>query len=871
MIDPKVSQQRRFGIQGGVSFDPKTANVPLYKAIETFLKGAQGLGGSGGTLANAPQLPAGFQQSHVFNNMSMRQQVQERLEKQLTEHLQALVGEQAAAQNLSIPAFLQNQGIRGISETKTGNLSAYKTDNFLKTSFNPIASSTERMAKASMKMTGAIPTISGGSNEHRRLSAYLRAPEARHIVSMAQQTAEEVSAGTYNKGPMEGLYASAGDRIDARSRQKTIQNLAGTFDLESRSPSALEEAKSMMLKQQAKKDLYISAKKELIASGELPDDNKDGKEKERKQSPAAAAAKGAIMVISKISAVLDTMKTMVGTMVSYLTKISMDMGRLISDSAEVGIDPNLADRMRRWGLANPTYSGGNETIAMDALKEFNSKYGDITRLDSNANFKSSAFNKYASNIGLTVDAALMQNPLQGMKEIYGSMASAYVDSGKSSHELQTQIRVLQEDFGSNFAKFYTGLIKSSEAQGWLNKGTARNIFDEATSPSRIDKLETTGVRLDSITGQHADAVGIEHNTKSVNAVLGDIAKLQNALFMMLLSNMDIIIQILLGISKGIMGLMVKLGVPGAKEGLETLTKTEKGMALSGYRGHLTNTEKYRADSEARITEYLKSKGLEGDELSSARNDIFNRLSSNQEMPEAYKDVLKGDRGYKIIAGNAIYNRGQQEADIMYQNIQKGNFVTSGDAFNLANKAGYDIKKKGERYGSRGTLNYGYVDSVTGTRLGKGTLTDIDMDVSGESSDTSPAAMNLDPFGLFQTEVKVPKGMRRRQSVDPDAQKASEEIMNGIPGWMKGKKKTEAKKPGVSYNPYSGVSDMLASNQFSSGASGAKALEDTTFRVINEVIVKDGKGNVIATNISTLSDREKLTSWQSTQSSLMAKG
>ena len=49
MIDPKVSQQRRFGIQGGVSFDPKTANVPLYKAIETFLKGAQGLGGSGGT------------------------------------------------------------------------------------------------------------------------------------------------------------------------------------------------------------------------------------------------------------------------------------------------------------------------------------------------------------------------------------------------------------------------------------------------------------------------------------------------------------------------------------------------------------------------------------------------------------------------------------------------------------------------------------------------------------------------------------------------------------------------------------------------------------------------------------------------------
>lgn len=860
MIDPKLSQQRRFGIQGGVSFDPKTANVPLYKSIETFLKGAQGLGGSGGALANAPKLDAGFQQSHVFNNMSMRQQVQDRLEKQLTEHLQSLVGEQAAAQNMSIPSFLQSQGIRGISETKTGNLSAYKTDNFLKTSFNPISSSTERMAKASMKMSGALPTVSGGSNEHRRLSAYLRAPEAKHIVNMVQQTADEVSSGTYNKGPMEGLYASAGDRIDARSRQKTVQNLAGTFDLESRSPGAIAEAESMLLKQQAKKDLYATAEQGLKDRGLLPAD-------EEKGGTGKGAASKAMVAISNASlTVMKDLKTMVLSMVSILKKISMDMGRLIMDSAEVGIDPNLADRMRRWGLANPTYSGGNENIAMDALKEFNSKYGDITRLDSNANFKSSAFNRYASNIGLTVDAALMQDPLQGMKKIYGSMASQYMGSKDKRGELQTQIRVLQEDFGSTFAQFYAGLINSGTEQGWLTKDNAKNIFNEATDPSRIDKMGTTGVMLDSLTGSHADAVGIEHNTKSVNAVLGDIAKLQNALYMMLLSNMDIIIQILLSISKGILGFMVKLGVPGAKEGLETLTKTEKGMALSGYREHLTNTEKYRADAEGRITDYLKGKRLKGEELASARSDIFNRLSANQEMPEEYKDVLKGDRGYKIIAGNAIYNKGQQLANDMYNNIQKGNFVTSGDVFNLANKSGYDIKRKGERYGSTGTLRYNYVEGVEGRKLGKGISDEIDLDVSGENAlnVTGGYKEHVD-LGFIKSFEKIEDTKVRSNR---EAQKATDDIMNSMPGWMKPKKKE--KKPGVSYNPYSGVSDMLASSQLPSG-EGSGAMGDATFRVINEVIVKDSKGNIIATNVSTLSDREKLTSWQSTRTGLMADG
>ena len=195
MIRPIQKKKDVYGIQGKVAFDPTKPDVdiPLYKEIEKFIQGAMGLGGSGGVLANKIKTGKSYQASHVFNTPGEREEVTERLNTQLTEFLRNKIGSLVDAQGLSISGFLQSKGIHGIRQEGTGEdakYSAYKRDDFLHTSQNPVTGSTEKLVKAYMKGAGAVFQISGGTNENRRLEAYLRKDDAAWVNKQIKDTAK---------------------------------------------------------------------------------------------------------------------------------------------------------------------------------------------------------------------------------------------------------------------------------------------------------------------------------------------------------------------------------------------------------------------------------------------------------------------------------------------------------------------------------------------------------------------------------------------------------------------------------------------------------------------------------------------------------
>jgi len=264
----------RPGVQGSVSFDPTlpNANVPLFTEIKKIISGDLGIGGAGGELASKLQTGKSFQASHVFQNAEERDKVTERLNSQLTEFLQARMGAEAEKQGKSIPDYLKDQGIHGISQIGAGKeakLSAYKQDDFVKAALNPVTSSNERLAKAYLKKIGAQTETFGGSNEERKLSFYGRPEEVDFVNKKTKETTKKLNAGLGNLGDMEGIYASKSQREEIKAKQKTSKNeRAAKLMKGSESPIA-EEVRSDILRQEQRKKIYAQEYAGMVERGEI--------------------------------------------------------------------------------------------------------------------------------------------------------------------------------------------------------------------------------------------------------------------------------------------------------------------------------------------------------------------------------------------------------------------------------------------------------------------------------------------------------------------------------------------------------------------------------------------------------------------------
>lgn len=541
MIRPNMKKLDRYGVQGRLSFDPtlSSANPIVYNEIKKFIMSERGLAGSGGDPANKFQTGKGFQASHVFNSPEDRDAVTGRLNQQFTQFLRDTYGGQAAERNMSIPAFLQTQGIHGIQQFGSGkdaSFSAYHPDDFKQVSFNPLTGSTEKMIKAYAKMKGAMPQISGGTNEKRRMSLYARPEDEKYISSMLNTSKKKLATGTYSKGDLEAIYGTSSQKAEIKSLQTITKNNNAINLLDDEDSPVASEMRSKILKQQKEKELYNKTYQGMVDKGEITDDRKRDK-----TSPAVAAAKGFMGVLSSIKTVLLNIRSFAATMAGLLKDMAVSLGKLVMDAASTGIDPQLAKRMQMWGQQNIGFTQGNENLALDATKAFNTQFGNIVRLGKNADFGEAGFLGKASTIlRPLIESALKKSPEQGMNDIFGGLAQQYVSAKDKKGELHEQTQALTSVFGETVSSFYVALLKAAEAQGRLTKDKAKNLFRDSFSIDNVRAARATGVNWYKYLPASDLQYSVEEKAKKSSELAGEIEQFKQALKDVLANRLDLV-------------------------------------------------------------------------------------------------------------------------------------------------------------------------------------------------------------------------------------------------------------------------------------------------------------------------------------------
>ena len=847
IVDPVIEEQDRYGVKGRIKFDRTKPNtdVRIYQDLVNFIKSVQGLGGSGGAVGKQQINPDSFAQINVFSAPTTREKVKQRLEKQLTQYLEEKYADIAEALNMTIPEFLKSRGISGLKEIPRGKkrkYTFYESTNLIETVQNPLTGSNEKLLKAFLDKTGSVSEIFGGTNEGRRLRAFVTPDEAKYIRMKTEATAEALNTGTYNKSDLEAIYATQDQRLKAKFRKDSAKNnLIERLLTEEDSP-AVEAVRAEILRQHSKKLL----RKQLTEEMGLDDGGR--RQGALKMSKGNALFAAVVLTIGIISSI----KSLVSSMVSILKKISVDMGKLIHDSASLGLNPELLDRMRRWGLANPTYTGGNEFLLIDAFKEYNNQFGNILRLDSNQDFKSLAYNKYHKLITTIVQSAIKENPYEGLSEVFNTLARAYLESGRSAQELKRQTIALTDTFrGGSVSNAYIALLKSAEANGILSKKTAENFLEANLNPNYIDRL-SMGVHVDQLTGGSADVVGVEGNAKVMNDLLGDMNKIQNALYMMLIKNLDVIIQILLGVAKAVLGIANVFRVEGAAEALKALSSTEKRMAEMGTRNLMMNTQKFYQDAENLLTGELKKQGYKGEGLKNTREEILSTLLAKAPLDKKYSFLQKNPAVFsQILDDLAAYEEGTRQTNNSLLAAKKGSFTTTGIGFNLFTAGERNAFR--ETYGIVGyPARYTNVSRALNLNLGQDFLTE--MDAAFKSPIRKSFDLNAPRYQMESVEptVEEPDYFFERRRLNPERlqEQMNRSIRNLVP--FKRTKSLEKSTgfllPDETFNylaPISPITPLISKG----------GVSNEPFEVVNRVeITVDDK--LVASNVGTLAEENK---------------
>ena len=851
IVDPVIEEQDRYGVKGRIKFDRTKPNtdVRIYQDLVNFIKSVQGLGGSGGAVGKQQINPDSFAQINVFSAPTTREKVKQRLEKQLTQYLEEKYADIAEALNMTIPEFLKSRGISGLKEIPRGKkrkYTFYESTNLIETVQNPLTGSNEKLLKAFLNKTGSVSEIFGGTNEGRRLRAFVTPDEAKYIRMKTEATAEAINTGTYNKSDLEAIYATQDQRLKAKFRKDSAKNnLIERLLTEEDSP-AVEAVRAEILRQHSKKLL----RKQLTEEMGLDDGGR--RQGALKMSKGNALFAAVVLTIG----IINSIKSLVSSMVSILKKISVDMGKLIHDSAELGLDPALLDRMRRWGLANPTYTGGNEFLLIDAFKEYNNQFGNILRLDSNQDFKSLAYNKYHKLITTIVQSAIKENPYEGLSEVFNSLARAYLESGRSAQELKRQTIALTDTFrGGSVSNAYIALLKSAEANGILSKKTAENFLEANLNPNYIDRL-SMGVHVDQLTGGSADVVGVEGNAKVMNDLLGDMNKIQNALYMMLIKNLDVIIQILFGVAKAVLRIADVFGVEGAAEALKALSSTEKKMAEMGTRNLMMNTQKFYQDAENLLTGELKKQGYKGEGLKNTREEILSTLLAKAPLDKKYSFLQKNPAVFsQILDDLAAYEEGTRQTNNSLLAAKKGSFTTNGIGFNLFTAGERNAFR--EAYGIVGyPARYTNVERALGLNVGQDFLADMNMAFKTpikRSLDTTSYRYRQDVPFVSGSKEEVDYFFEKRRLSPDKLQDQMNQVFKKLTPFKKDKSSKKSTPTGFllpdeTFNylaPISPITPLISKG----------GVSNEPFEVVNRVeITVDDK--LVASNVGTLAEENK---------------
>ena len=709
MIRPNRKKLDMAGVQGKIAFDPTKpdVDVQLYNEIRKFMQGEMGLGGAGGTLANKLQTPKSFQASHVFDSPDDREKVTERLNTQMTEFLQEKVGEQAIKANMTIPGFLQTKGIHGINQIGTGDdakLSAYRRDDFVKVSQNPITGSTEKLARAALKGFGAVHEVSGGTNEKRTLTSFMRPEEAKQINKMVDNTVKKVDLGLHSKGDMEPIFGTTEQREAFRLKHKTSKNELALNILNDEQNPATKEAKSRLLKQHAQKKALLQAKEELYDSGELERPEKKGssaKEKvagQKDGSSFGALFKAAMITVMRIG-------TMVQSMVGFLTKIAMDLGKTISAAQTAGVDPNTADRLVRYANQNKVYSYGNSHLHLDALNSIQAKFGNAELMQSQKFSDAERTGSWKGMIKPLVEHRTHMDTLKTSDKLFKE-ASHYVISRSSGGKINTKAMAEAKQGLSNMADTTVGeswaaafnIGVNSNRINLNNKEQAykytSNLLSNESAERNLRHLAKGG-DVGYLTGQGLAPGGIENGARDINEVLADFQKVLDSLRMMLLQETKLLKNALELLVGAILKALVFFKVSGSKEKLAEFENAIGKNAETDFAKHLTVTLQFKALAEKKVDQYLESIKVPKAERTEARAGILKAIDENN--PEALKgsrfeNFTKSKFGAAAINAEVAYLHGLQMANENAQNLKEGVSSVEGSDTQIINRATSKIRK-----------------------------------------------------------------------------------------------------------------------------------------------------------------------------------
>lgn len=561
-IRSTVKKTDRYGVQGSTSFNPShpNANVDLYRSLEKFLMGDQGLGGAGGPVANRVKDPRSYQASHVFNTPNERDDVTDRLQKQLDEFLDSKFGETAKASGKSVNELLSSQGIQPIQ---------YKPNDFIMASQNPLRGSTEKKIKAFMTMTGNTQSISGGTGEKRRHTGYYKPDDLKHVRSMLTTDARKLNEGTANLGEMEGLYLPASQKMAARTNQNIFKNGLTEDLLNNERHPVVAKIRSDMLKQHAMKQLKGKVQSGLQEEGLLPpDEDEEKKKKGKKDKPAGAKAmEAAAIITNKILSVAGDLKSLFGSAVGYLKNIASEIGGLKQDSAGLGITMNQALTEKYLAKMNPVFAT-DENVFLNAGKEVYDATDTPAKL-SGIKWDSAVLHGQGGIIEPIVKAAVdsKSNGIETRNKIYNQMAAEYFNpklSEKGRIDLRKhQMAALKSVFGESTATGYQVITDIAKSYKLVDSKNRNNVMGAVYN--HTNKNKTRAVMYETAGMTNEAGYGSEENQTKLNDFLQTITLLQETLKKLAMVKFDHIVRVIEELILAILSLAAWFGGEGSPQ------------------------------------------------------------------------------------------------------------------------------------------------------------------------------------------------------------------------------------------------------------------------------------------------------------------
>jgi hypothetical protein len=742
-IRSTVKKIDRFGVQGSVSFDPRhpNANVDLYRSLEKFLMSDQGLGGAGGPVANRVKDQRSYQASHVFNTPNERDDVTERLQKQLDEFLESKFGETAKASGKSVNELLSSQGIQPIQ---------YRPDDFILASQNPLRSSTEKKIKAFMSMAGNTQSISGGTGEHRRHTGYYRPNDLKHVRSMLTTDARKLDEGTGNLGEMEGLYLSASQKMEARTNQNIFKNGLTEDLLNNERHPVVAKIRSDMLKQHAMKQLKGKVQSGLQEEGLLPSDEDDEKKKKGKKdkSVGAKAMEAAAAVTSKILNVAGDLKSLFSSAVGYLKSIASEIGGLKEDSAGLGITMQQALTEKYLAKLNPAYAT-DENVFINAAKEVYNVTDTPAKLDG-IKFDDAVLHGQGKIIEPIVKAAVdfNSNPIETRNKIYNTFAKAYFNPKLSENqriELRKHQMAALKLFGGSMATGYqvmTDVAKNYNLVNDKNRDNVMGAFYDHTNNNRTRTMVYKGFGMTAEAG-----LGSEENIKALNDFNQTMILFAEALKSFTMIHIDDVVRAMVALAKALLEFVVAL--PGRQPTAEKLLKDlNKITYIEGEKQRQVLGENTDIARKALVGK-LAEAGYTGPAARGIINEILDvKEGGSEELlkiftsrpdiekyhGEEYKKKYPGQsltRDLFILADAYSYVQYYKFKHDLTPKSKRG-LVDTGDLFNEFNDNYYRDKTL-EDNNYRGITGADYRRLIKGVKLKKGDKGEADKDLNEVSN------------------------------------------------------------------------------------------------------------------------------------------